>query len=109
MKILLDENLPTKLKYDFGENFEIFSVKDMGWLGKKNGELLELAVFNGFNIFLTLDKNLKHQQSIHKFNLKFIILLPVNNKHQTLQPFIDNVKVLLNSGNISKISEILLD
>ena len=109
MKILLDENLPTKLKYYFGENFEILAVKDMGWLGKKNGELLRLAVVNGFNIFLTLDKNLIQQQSIHKFNLKFIILFPVNNKHQTLQPFIDKVKVLLNSGNIPKISEILLD
>jgi len=73
MKILLDENLPTKLKYDFGESFEILTVKDMGWLGKKNGELLGLATFNDFDIFLTLDKNLKHQQSIHKFQLKFIV------------------------------------
>ena len=37
MKILLDENLPTKLKYDFGESFVILTVKDLGWLGKKNG------------------------------------------------------------------------
>ena len=109
MKILLDENLPTKLKYDFGENFQIFSVKDMGWLGKQNGELLGLAVFNGFDIFLTLDKNLKYQQGIHNFKLKFIILISVNNKHQTLQPYIDKVKALLNSGNIPKVSEILLD
>ena len=106
MKILLDENLPTKVKYDFGEAFEILSVKDMNWLGKKNGELLRLAVLNEFDIFLTLDKNLKYQQSIHKFDIKFIILFAVNNKHQTLQPFIDKVKILLNSGNISKISEI---
>jgi predicted nuclease of predicted toxin-antitoxin system len=95
MKILLDENLPTKLKYDFGENFEIHTVRDMDWLGKKNGELLGLAVFNGFEIFMTLDRNLKNQQSINKFDLKFIILLAVNNKHQTLQSYIEKVKVLL--------------
>ncbi len=59
MKILLDEILPTKLKFGFDEDFEIFTVKDMDWLGKQNGELLSLAVFNGFNIFLTLEKNLK--------------------------------------------------
>ena len=80
MKILLDENLPAKLKYDFGENFEIATVRDMKWLGKKNGELLGLAVFNGSDILITLDKNLKHQQSIHKFDQKFIILLTLNNK-----------------------------
>ena len=34
MKILLDENLPTKVKYDFGEGFEIFTVRGMEWLGK---------------------------------------------------------------------------
>ena len=35
MKILPDENLPAKLKYNFGENFETHTVKDMDWLGKK--------------------------------------------------------------------------
>ena len=106
MKILLDENLPTKLKFDFGEGIEIFTVKDMGWLGKKNGELLGLAELNGFNLFVTIDKNLKHQQSIYKFNLKFIILLAVDNKHQTLQPYINRVKSLLTGGDIPKVSEI---
>ena len=108
MKILLDENLPTKLKYDFGVNFQISTVKDMGWLGKKNGELLELAAFNEFDIFLTLDRNLKHQQSINKFDLKVIILLAVDNKHQTLQPYIDKVKILLSGNGIPKLSEISL-
>jgi len=37
---LLDENIPTKVKYDFGKGFEVRTVQDMGWLGKKNGELL---------------------------------------------------------------------
>jgi len=109
MKILLDENLPTKLKFDLGEGFEVFTVRDMDWLGKKNGELLGLAVFHGFNILITLDKNLKFQQSIHKFELKFIILISVDNKHQTLQPYIEKVKLLLNNGDIPKISEITLN
>jgi predicted nuclease of predicted toxin-antitoxin system len=60
MKILLDENLPAKLKYDFGEDFEISTFRDMAWLGKKNGELFSLAVYNGFEIFITLDRNLRH-------------------------------------------------
>ena len=60
MKILLDENIPTKVKLDFGENFIVKSVKDMRWLGKKNGELLGLTTLNGFDFFITLDKNLRH-------------------------------------------------
>ena len=42
MKILLDENLPRKFKIDLGGEHEIKTVRDMNWLGKKNGELLEL-------------------------------------------------------------------
>lgn len=108
MKILLDENLPTKLKYNFSINFEISTIKDMGWLGKKNGELLGLATLNNFEIFLTIDKNLIHQQNIHEFEIKFIILAAMDNKHQTLQPYIDKVKVLLANVEIPKISEITL-
>lgn len=109
MKILLDENLPKKVKYDFGEDYEVRTVRDMGWLGKKNGELLGLAAFNGFDIFITLDKNLKNQQNLNKVDLKFILLLATDNKHQTLQPFIDKVKTLLRNNDIPKFSEILLD
>lgn len=53
MKILLDENIPVKVRFDFGEGYEVRPVRDMGWLGKKNGELLGLAAFNGFDIFIT--------------------------------------------------------
>ncbi len=51
MKILLDENIPAKVKFDFGEEYDVFTVRDMSWLGKKNGELLGLAVFNVFGVF----------------------------------------------------------
>ena len=108
MKILLDENLPAKLKYDFGENHTAYSVRDMDWLGKKNGELLKLAVINKFDVIITLDKNLKHQQSILKFEINFIILLATDSKHQTLQPFMEKVKSSLDGDNLPKISEIFL-
>jgi len=108
MKILLDENLPTKVRYDFGEGYEVKTVKDMGWLGKKNGELLGLAAFNGFDIFITLDKNLRNQQNLNKIELKFILLLATDNKHQTLQPYMDKVKIILRSSDIPKFSEVTL-
>ena len=52
MKILLDENLPKKLKLDFEDKHEIRSVQEMGWQGKTNGELLGLLTFNGFDVFI---------------------------------------------------------
>ena len=72
MKILLDESVPRKLAYDFPKEHEVKTVRDMSWLGKKNGELLKLLVENNFDALLTFDKNLQHQQNLQlKRSLKF--------------------------------------
>ena len=48
MKLLLDENLPKRLKLDFPEH-EIYTVRDKSWNGIKNGELLKLLIENNFD------------------------------------------------------------
>ena len=40
MRLLLDENLPKRLKFDFPEH-EVFTVRDKQWSGIKNGELFK--------------------------------------------------------------------
>lgn len=76
---------------------------------KEKGELLGLAAFNGFDIFITVDKNLKNQQNLNKVDLKFIVLQAKDNKHQTLQPFIDKVKAILQNRNeLPKVSVVSL-
>lgn len=67
MKLLLDENLPSRLKLQF-KSHDVYSVYDMGWSGMKNGNLLREMQKNGFDALITFDKNLQHQQ-----NLKNII------------------------------------
>ena len=63
MKLLLDENLPKKLKSDFAE-YEIFTVRDKGWNSKKNGELLELMLAESFDVLITFDQNLEHHKTL---------------------------------------------
>ena len=107
MRILLDENMPAKVNYDFGEGHEVLTVKDMTWLGKKNGELLGLMAFNGFDIMITQDKNLKNQQNLDKISVKFIVLLAKNNKPETIEPFVEKIKVLLmNGSDLPKLTEL---
>ena len=52
MRILLDENIPAKLKLDFGADFEVKSVREMRWQGTKNGELLGLIAREHFDYFI---------------------------------------------------------
>ena len=92
MKILLDENLPRKLKFDFGGNNQVFTVSEFEWSGKKNGELLKLATNNGFDVFITVDKNLKYQQNLTKSPLTIFVLYAKDNKRKTLKPLIAEVE-----------------
>ena len=107
MKILLDENLPRKLKTDFGSDFEVKTARDMDWLGKKNGELLGLIVLNGFDFFVTIDKNLRHQQNLSKFNITIFLLLAPDNRITTLQKLIEKVKEKIKNKNYNKLTEVI--
>jgi len=99
MKILLDENIPRRLKFDFGNDIEVSTVQELNWQGKKNGELLGLMTFAGFDIFITLDKNLKYQQNLKSFSIQILILDASDSRYQTLQPLILKVTKAL-SGKI---------
>ena len=106
MRILLDENLPSKLKFDFPSDFEVKTVKDMGWKGKQNGELLRLIDSTGFDLFITLDKNLRHQQNLERYSFRFILLVAFDNKHQTLQPLVAKIQDVLKMNELPKFNEI---
>ncbi len=75
MRIIIDECVPSIVKRNLPER-KIVSVQDEGWAGIKNGEMLRL-VSAKFDVFITSDKNLRHQQNLAAFELS-IILLPSN-------------------------------
>jgi|SRR3972149_1951203 len=74
MKILLDENIPKMLKRHFGKSHAVFTAREMGWDGKKNGELLGLMLLNDFEVFITADKNMNYQQNLKKFPIAVLVL-----------------------------------
>ncbi len=80
MRLLLDENLPKRLKKDF-PNQEIYTVSDKGWNGIKNGQLLQLMSEEDFNALLTFDKNLQHQQNFQKYTITIFVLSALNNTY----------------------------
>lgn len=63
MKVLFDEDVPQKLARLLPRH-EIHTVVSMEWGGIKNGALLTLIDREGFQVFLTGDKNMEHQQRL---------------------------------------------
>ena len=87
MRILLDECVNPRLKIAF-PNHEVRTVLEMGWRGTTNGRLLTLAEANEFDVFLTLDQNLCHQQNLAARRLGFIVVRVPDNSMRFYQPLL---------------------
>lgn len=99
MKLLLDENLPKKLKVDF-QDHEVYTVRDMGWNGIKNGPLLQLILENNFHALLTFDKNLQHQQNFKKYAVAVFVFSATNNTYIELTKLSPKVHDCLNKESL---------
>lgn len=97
MRILLDENVDRRLKVHFSQEHEVFTVAEAGWAGKKNGELLKLAE-KEFEIFVTTDKGIPHQQNISGLELAVILLRAKSNAYEDLAPLMDTANAALESA-----------
>ena len=106
MKILLDESLPRKLKNDFGIAHDVYTVRDKGWLGQKNGALLKLMVEDSFDLFVTVDRNLPYQQNLERLPLTIFVLCAFNNRRETLAGLIPKLFDRLAEGNLQNVIEI---
>ncbi len=106
MKILLDESIPRKLRNDFGDVYDVSTVRDKGWLGKKNGELLLLMVEDQFDLFITVDRNLSYQQNLERFKITIIVLMAVDNRRETLKLLLPKLFEKLAEPQLQKVIEI---
>lgn len=62
----------------------------MGWEELKNGELLAQAA-KTFDVLLTVDKNVKHEQNLATLPLRVIVLDAIKNTPDVLAPFAPHV------------------
>lgn len=98
MKLLLDENLPKKLKTVLKEH-EVYTVSDKKWNSYKNGELLRLMLEENFNAFLTFDRNLQYQQNFLKYPILVLVLVASDNTLETLQHLEEKINSALENAN----------
>ena len=99
MRLLLDENLPKKLRKDF-PGHQVFTMREKGWTGKSNGILMQLMTADKFDALLTFDQNLQHQQNFKKYSLAVIVLVAVDNSYSTLKDLIPKIKDII-EGKLS--------
>ena len=73
MKILFDANTPAPLAR-FLRGHDVIRADELGWQGLENGDLLDAAEQAGFDLLLTCDQNVRHQQNFTNRKLSLVVL-----------------------------------
>ncbi|MCX8090206.1 MAG: hypothetical protein N3I86_04615 [Verrucomicrobiae bacterium] len=76
MRILFDQGVPVPLRRTLASH-AVTTVFELGWSNLDNGDLLRAAE-GRFDLFVTTDKNLKHEQNLTGRRLG-ILVLPTTN------------------------------
>jgi predicted nuclease of predicted toxin-antitoxin system len=85
VRVLLDEQLPRLLRRQFPSHF-VQTVRQQGWTGLRNGDLLRRANAAGFDVFITADQSLQFQQNLAGMPLIVIVLVAASTKLEDLLP-----------------------
>jgi hypothetical protein len=89
VKILLDHCLPRRLVLSFPSH-SVSTAADKGWERLRNGKLLAAAA-DEFDVFLTIDKNLKHEQNLSMLPIAVMVVMSKSNRLADLLPFVSAI------------------
>lgn len=87
MKILLDNCVNWRLA-QFFKRYEVLHVRELGWQDSSNGKLLAAAEQSGFQVLVTVDKNMRHQQNLIEFSINLITLDSASIRLNDLLPLV---------------------
>ncbi len=103
MRILFDQGTPAPLRQHLGDH-TVDTVAERGWSELGNGELLERAESEGYDILVTTDQNMRHQQNIADRQLAVVVLL------STAWPYVrlrtEEIRAALNGVRVGEFMEV---
>jgi predicted nuclease of predicted toxin-antitoxin system len=90
IRVLLDEDVPIRLRTHFPQDVDVETVQYRGWKGLKNGALLA-AASAAFDALLTMDNNLLQQQNLAAYDLAVLVLRAPSKRMADLLPLMPEV------------------
>lgn len=93
--MLLDECVPRTLKRELPE-WEVTTVREHGWASKLDGELLRMADAE-FDVLVTVDQRLAHQQNLSGLRLVLVVLVAYRNSMRVLRPLVPELRDVLST------------
>lgn len=104
MRILLDNCIPWRLGAALSGH-EVSSVVQLGWANLSDGELLK-AMGDRFDLLVTVDKNLQHQQDVRRYPFAIAVLRARSNRIGDLLPLVPKLLDALPDVNPGQVIDI---
>lgn len=101
MKILLDECVTKRFKKHL-DGYTVFTVRELGLSGIKNGKLMAYCSDNNFDILLTIDKNLMFQQNLEKYPVTIVVFNCFTSKIEEIESFLPSFHLQANTFQKNK-------
>jgi hypothetical protein len=73
MRVLFDNGVPRGVASVL-EGHTVEEARDRGWDRLKNGDLLDAAEAEGFDVFVTTDRNIRYQQNLSNRTIAIVSL-----------------------------------
>ena len=105
MRVLLDECVPKGVRRGL-PGHHVRTVAEMNWSGLENGDLLRAMRADGFEVLLTVDQNLRHQQNIASAGIAILVLIAPSNRVADLVPLLPSTLAALTSIKPGEVVEI---
>jgi hypothetical protein len=105
VRVLLDEQLPRRLVREL-TGHDVRTVQQQGWAGLQNGELLRRAADEGFQVFLTGDRNLQFQQNFARARIGVVVLVATSSKIEDLLPLVPRALEAINASKPGQLERV---
>jgi predicted nuclease of predicted toxin-antitoxin system len=92
-RVIVDECLPRKLAALLNGEV-VTTVPKHGWASRKNGELLALAA-QEFDVFVTHDQKLEHEQDLQKFDIGVVVIHAKSNRLADIRPLVAEINAAI--------------
>jgi hypothetical protein len=73
VKVLLDEMLPIGVR-QFLPDHQVVTAAYAGLAGVSNGEMISRAIDTGFDVIVSLDRGIPHQQNLDQYGIGFVLI-----------------------------------
>ncbi len=103
MRILFDHNTPLPLRGYLLEH-TVDTANEKGWSELINGDLLDSAEEEGYEILITADQSMSYQQNLARRHIAVVVLL--SNRWPDVRTRIDEIRVALEDVRQGEFKEV---